>query len=447
MEATTLKENTNTVTESNGTESKPLPANAEPAKAARKPERPNRLLRLLIFALILAALALAVFLTSTRILSKTQPTAAPATETAAPTDTNSVTLEEAQMQSINLVAATMQAFRAEKQATGKLAFNEEFMTPVFSPYTGRVIRLLAKPGDLIKQGSPLFEIDTPDLVQAESDLITAGIALARSNAGLELAHRTEDRQHRLYLNKAVALKDWEQAESDVKNAERDVRSAESTLTAARARLRVFGKTDEEIASIENERQVDRVTRVRSPIAGTITARKVGPGQYVKPDSPDPLFTVVDLSTIWILADVYESDVPLLKVGQPVEVRIAAYPNDVFTARIAYINPSVDATTHRVGVRGVIENHGQRLKPDMFASFRIVTNSEVQSLAVPLSAIVREGNRASIWLAQAGNQFVKREVTIGMEQDGYAQIVNGLQPGEKVAVAGSLFLANAASSQD
>jgi membrane fusion protein, heavy metal efflux system len=233
----------------------------------------------------------------------------------------------------------------------------------------------------------------------------------------------------------------------MKSAERDLHAAETALAGARSRLRVFGKTDEEIARIESDRQVDRITRVPSPIAGTITARKVGPGQYVKPDSPDPLFTVANLSTVWILADVYESDVPLLKVGQPVEARVSAYPNEVFTAHIAYIAPAVDPTTHRVAVRGVIDNRGRRLKPDMFASLHIVTEGDVKSLAVPLGALLHDGDRTSVWVAQSDSQFVKREVTVGLEQDGYAQITSGLEPGEKVAAEGSLLLANAAATQD
>lgn len=447
METTTITERAHTVAEGNEAGSGKTAANAEQGQAAKEPDSRNTVPRLIVFALCVAALAIAVALTSARISSKTPPAPQPVAGTGAAPDPNSVTIEAAQMQSIRLVTATSRAFRAEKTVTGKIGFNEEVMTPVFSPYTGRVIRLLAKPGDVIKESSPLFEIDTPDLVQAESDLILAGISSAKSNTALELARRAEGRQHRLYVNKAVALKDWEQAESDVTNAERDVRSAEATLAAARARLRVFGKTDEEIARIENERRVDRVTRVLSPIAGTVTARKVGPGQYVKPDSPDPLFTVANLSTIWILADAYESDAPLLRVGQPVEVRVAAYPDEIFTARVSYINPSVDPTTHRVAVRGVIDNRGHRLKPDMFASLRIVTNSEIQSLAAPLSAIIHDGDRASVWVAQADNQFAKRDVTIGLEQNGYAQVVSGLQPGEKLAAEGSLFLASAASSHD
>lgn len=319
------------------------------------------------------------------------------------------------------------------------------MTPVFSPYTGRITRLLAKPGDAVKRGEPLFEIDTPDLVQAGQDLIAAGINVPRAKTVLELATRAEDRQHRLYLNKAVALKEWEQAEADLKNAERDLRSAESALAAARSRLRVFGKTDDEIAKIETERQTDRVTRVLSPISGITVSRKVGPGQYVKSDSADPLFTIADLSTVWLVADVYEADAPLIKVGQKIEVQVAAYPNEEFSAHIAYVNPSVDPVTHRVALRGVVQNPGRRLKPEMLASFRVVTNSETQSLAVPTAAIIREGDRTSVWVAQDRNRFLRRDVKIGLQQGGYVQIISGLEPGERVVSAGGLFIGNRASS--
>jgi cobalt-zinc-cadmium efflux system membrane fusion protein len=397
------------------------------------------------FLAVAIGIAIVAMLMAVRLLRK-PPALSPPVATAETTaDSGTVFVEPSQLQSIKLAAAAPQTFRAEKVATGKIAFNEELMTPVYSPYAGRILRLLAKPGDAIKTGAPLFEIDTPDLVQAESDLINGGIALAKSNAALDLARRGEDRAHRLYLNKAIALRDWEQAEADLKNAERDVRSAEATLAAARARLRVFGKTDEEIAGIETTHQVDRVARVASPIAGTITARKVGPGQFVRPDSPDPLFTVANLSTVWILAEVYESDAPLLKVGQPVAVRVNAYPDEAFTARVTYISPSVDATTHRVSVRGVIENRGQRLKPDMFASFHITTGAETQALAVPAGAIVRDGDKTAVWVTGDGTHFTRREVTVGTEQNGFVQIVNGLLQGERVVSEGGLFISNVASS--
>jgi cobalt-zinc-cadmium efflux system membrane fusion protein len=243
----------------------------------------------------------------------------------------------------------------------------------------------------------------------------------------------------------VAFKEWEQAQADVKNAESDVRAAEAVLAAVRGRLRVLGKSAAEIALIESGHGIDRVARVVSPIAGTITARKVGPGQYVRADNTDPLFMVADLSTMWMLANVYETDVPLIQVGQSVEMRVLAYPDEIFQAHIDYVGAAVDPVTHRVEVRCVVENREQKLKPEMFATFHIVTTSAVHTLAVPSSAIVHDGEKTSVWVAQPEGEFVQREVTVGLEQDGYAQILSGLQLGEQVTSEGSLFLSNAVGS--
>jgi cobalt-zinc-cadmium efflux system membrane fusion protein len=372
---------------------------------------------------------------------------APATTEAAQTapNPNVVTIDPGQNRDIKFEAAEARPFTAEKNATGKIAFDEDLVTPVFTIYTGRIVRLMAKPGDFVKTGDPLFEIDTPDVVQAEQDLITATTSTAKAKTALELARRTEDRQHRLYVAKAAALKDWEQAQSDLQSAENDLRAAQAAESGGHHRLTIFGKTPAEISAIETTRTIDRLTKVVSPISGTVTARKVGTGQYVKPDNPDPLFTISNLSSMWMLADIYESDVPLIKVGQPAEVKVLAYPNEVFKARISYINASVDPTTHRVGVRCEVENHGGKLKPEMFASFKIITNAVVQSLAVRQDAIVRDGDKASVWVAEDGNKFERKQVTTGIQDKGYVQILSGLNPGDKVVYDGSLFLSNVGQS--
>jgi cobalt-zinc-cadmium efflux system membrane fusion protein len=313
----------------------------EVQRAARAKAKVSKRAIVWIAVLSIAVAALGVFLinrlTASRAVEATQ--ASTASEVQAP-DSGLVQVADNQMQSIKLESVIARSFRAEKIATGKIDFNEDVMTPVFSPYAGRVLKLLARPGDAIGRGAPLFEIDSPDLVGAEQELIAAGIAVTKAKTALELATRAEDRQHRLYANKAAALKDWEQAEADLKNAQRDLHSSENALAAARSKLHVFGKTEQEIEKVESERQIDRTARVSSPLVGTIIARKVGPGQFVKPDSTDPLFTIADLSTVWLLADVYESDAPLIKTGQSIEVHVTAFPNETFTARIAYIGASV-----------------------------------------------------------------------------------------------------------
>ena len=319
------------------------------------------------------------------------------------------------------------------------------MTPVFAPYAGRVTRVIAKPGDVVKPTSPLLELYTPDLIQAQSDFIgNATAMLTKAKNALSLARRNAERQQQLYLEKAAALKDWQQAQADVTNAESDVQAAEAALLAARDKLRAFGKSAAEITRIEHG-HTERVVTVTSPLAGTITARKVGPGQFIRQDNTDPLFVIADLSQMWMLANVYESDVPWIKVGQPVEVQVMAYPEEVFKATITYIGAAVDPATHRVDVRAVVDNPAQKLKPEMFATFRIITHADLPYLAVPLSAVVRDGDKASVWVAQPEHQFVRREVKLGLEQNGYVQILSGLQADEHVAAEGGLLLGSVAGS--
>jgi len=291
----------------------------------------------------------------------------------------------------------------------------------------------------VKQGSPLLELYTPELMQAQAELIgNTTAALAKARTALSLARHNEERQHQLYLEKAAALKDWQQTQADVQNAESDVRAAEAALLAARDKLRAFGKSAADIARIE-QGHTEHVVTVVAPLAGTITARKVGPGQYIRQDNTDPLFVIADLAQMWMLANVYESDVPWIKVGQPLEVHVLAYPDEVFKAAITYIGAAVDPATHRVDVRAVVDNHVQKLKPEMFATFRIITNADLQYPAVPLSAVVRDGEKASVWVAQPERQFVQRDVKLGLEQNGYVQVLSGVQLGEQVAAEGGLLL--------
>jgi cobalt-zinc-cadmium efflux system membrane fusion protein len=399
----------------------------------------------IVVLIVLAIVAIALI---TRSRAKSTADSEATTRTAAPPipqDPNSVTIDDGQLQNIKLEAAGTETFTVEKIATGRIGYDEDVVTPVFSPYTGRIVRLLVRPGEMVKAGALLAEVDTPDVVQAEQDLISQISGSAKAKTALELTRRNEQRQRTLYANKAAALAVWEQAQSDLKNAENDLQSAEAGLAASRSRLKLFGKDDAEIDSVERDRKIDRLARVVAPLAGTVTGRKVGPGQFVKPDNPDPLFTIANLSSMWMLADVYETDVPMIKMGQPVEVRVMAYPNEIFKARISYINPTVDPATHRVAIRAVVDNRGLKLKPDMFANFKIITGAQVAQLAVPQRAVVRDGDKACVWVAEQGNRFVRRPITLGIEQNGYVQVVSGIAAGERIVCEGSLFLSNLAQS--
>jgi cobalt-zinc-cadmium efflux system membrane fusion protein len=362
-------------------------------------------------------------------------------------DPNVVMVDGAQAERFGVAPVRLREFRDDRTAVGRIAFNDERTTSIFAPFQGRVLRLLAKPGDVLHPGSPLVVIDSPDLVQANADLISASVAVRKAENQLSLAERVAKRQKLLFEVGAGAFKDVEQAATDFKNAQHDLKTAEGQLTAARNRLRApFGKDDIEIEKIETTHQVDRVAEIFSPIGGTVTARKVSPGQFVRADNTDPMFSVGDLSSMWLVANVAEIDIPLVKVGQAVAVHVMAYPGEEFRARITYIGASVDPAVRRLTVRAEISNPDGRLKPDMFASFRILTGAPTRSPSVPVGAIVREGDGTmTAWVTTDGRRFDKRTVKIGLQQDGFTQVIDGLRAGDLVATESALFLGNILTS--
>jgi len=362
-------------------------------------------------------------------------------------DPNVAMVDAEQADRLNVAPVRLREFRDDRTAVGRIAFNDERTTSIFAPFQGRVLRLIAKPGDVLHPGSPLVIIDSPDLVQANADLISATVAVRKAENQLSLAERVARRQKLLFDVGAGAFKDVEQAASDFKNAQNDLKTAEGQLTAARNRLRApFGKSDIEIAKIEETHQVDRVAEIFSPIAGTVTARKVSPGQFVRADNTDPMFSVGDLSSMWLVANVAEIDIPLVKVGQTVAVHVMAYAGEEFRARITYVGASVDPAVRRLTVRAEIANPDGRLKPDMFASFRILTGAPTRSPSVPAGAIVREGDGTmTAWVTADSKRFVRRAVKIGLQQDGFVQVLEGLQAAELVATDSALFLGNIITS--
>ena len=364
-------------------------------------------------------------------------------------DPNEVVLDAEQARQLKIAPAQMREFRDERSAVGRIAFNDDRTTSIFAPFQGRVVRLMAKPGDVLRPGSPLLVVDSPDLVQANSDLIAATVAVRKAQNQLALAERVAKRQRLLFEAGAAAFKDLEQSESDFRNAEHDVKTAEGLLEGARNRLRApFGKTDAELAKIQETGQVDRVAEILAPIGGTVTARKVSPGQFVRADNTDPMFAVADVSSMWLIVNVAEIDVPLIKVGQEVAVQVMAYPERQFRARITYVGASVDPAVRRLTVRAEIPNSDGTLKPDMFASFRIITGAPALSAAVPDDAVVREGDGTMCaWVTADRKRLVKRTIKIGLRQDGFTQILAGLQAGELVATESALFLGSVLTSAE
>jgi cobalt-zinc-cadmium efflux system membrane fusion protein len=339
-------------------------------------------------------------------------------------------------------------FRPEEIAEGNIAIDDDLTTPVFSPYSGRVTRVIAKLGDRVEEGAPLLAVEATELAQGQNDFVTAVSNLKTAKAQLALVQNVEKRQHELYKANGGALKDWQQAQTDLTAAQNNLRANEAALAAVRNRLRILGRSDAELASLEAapSERTDATALVRAPVGGIVTQRQIGLGQNIQSvaaGASAAVFTIGDLSTVWMVANVREADAPRMRVGLPVEVSVPAYPGRVFAAAISWVGTSIDPNTHRLPVRADVENRDGALKPMMFAGFRIVTGEASETPAIPASAVIYEGDTARVWVAADDGTLAARDIRAGQMNNGSVQVLSGLAGGEAVVTRGALFIDRAA----
>ncbi len=372
----------------------------------------------------------AVFLLGLALLAAGQawPAAAPTLPGASAAAEPSVALVDTQLASIKVEPVGQHAFPQEMQAVGNIDFNQDLLTQVFTQYQGRIIKAFAKVGDTVKRDQPLFTIDSTDLLQAESTLISA--------AGvLELNTKTLERQKNLFKQNAAAQKDYEQSISDQQ-------AAEGAYRAARGAVMVFGKTDAEMDRIVKDRKVDAALTVSSPITGLVTARNAAPGLFVQPGNPPPVYIVADTSVMWMVANVPEREASELKVGQEVTARVSTYPGHSYKGKIVTVGPNIDSNTRRMFVRSEIADPDYELRAGMFATFVITFAPPKKALAVPQDAVIREGDGSmTVWTTKDGHTFFQRVIKTGLQNDGFTEVLDGLSAGERVATGGSIFIAN------
>ncbi len=351
-----------------------------------------------------------------------------ATSSASTTDQH-IDLSDTQVKLIKVAVVEERSFVPKQDAMGSIAFNDDKSVQVFPTYAGKISEVFSDVGRDVEKGQPLYAVDSPDLLQAESTLISA--ASVR-----ELTTRALDRARQLFEVQGISQKDLQQAISDQQ-------SAEGAYKAARDAVRIFGKSESQIDVLIANRHIDASLLVRSPISGRVVSRNAAPGTLTQPGTAPAPFTVADISLLWMLANVPESDVPMLRTGQPVEVRLMAYPDRLFQGKITNIGAAVDPGTHRVLVRSEVQDAKHELRPGMLANFVIQAGEAKRSPAVPLDGIVREGDGTmTAWVTTDRHRFFKRTVTLGLQQDGVYQILTGLMPGEIVASEGAIFLSHA-----
>ena len=328
-----------------------------------------------------------------------------------------------QMSHIQVVPVKKEKLQRVLRLPGSVAFNAFQTTPVFAAVGGPVREILAAPGQFVRQGQPLLTVTSPDYSTARSSYLKAREASSLSD---KLYARAKD----LYSHGAIAEADLQQAESADAQAHAD-------LDAASDALRAVGITDPESVT-KNPAQTTAQIPILAPVSGEIVERLVGPGQLLQAAATQ-CFTISNMSSVWVLVNVYQQDLPFIRSGDSAEINSEAYPQ-TFRGKISYVSPSLDASTRTLQARIVVQNPGGKLKKDMYVTATIQAGVVNNALTVPDAAVLRDTeNMPFVYVQTASNEFARRLVTLGDANNGRTQITSGLKEGENVVGNGSLFL--------
>ena len=368
-----------------------------------------------------AVLAIALAACSTRSAEKlSQMTSYTAAETKAET-ADLFTLPNDQIAHLQIAPVVNGRLARVLRFTGTVAYNAFTTTPVFSAAGGPVREILVMPGDSVRVGQPLLNINSPDYSQARS-------AYLKARDAFQLADKSYKRAADLLEHKAIAERDVQQAESDRSQAQADVESSADVL-------RALGVTDPETMT---KSTTTLLVPLLAPVAGEIVERLVGPGQLLQAGMTQ-CFTISDTSSVWVLVNVYQKDLGSVHIGDMADITTDAYP-EVFRGRISYIAPALDPTTRTLQERIVTENPGHKLKKDMYVTATVRAGAVENALLVPDAAVLRDTeNQPFVYVQTTANQFARRLVTIGDSADGRTQITSGLKAGERVVGDGGVFL--------
>ncbi|HYV56238.1 MAG TPA: efflux RND transporter periplasmic adaptor subunit [Candidatus Nitrosopolaris sp.] len=305
--------------------------------------------------------------------------------------------------------------------SGTIEFDEERTARLNAPVAGRVVELLVQVGDRVVADQPLVALDSPEVKAAQVDYV-------RAEADAELARTSAERAERLRAARAIAEKDFVQAQQELRKAEADFERARAQLE----RLRVAPG--------------ERSSRyfLRAPFAGTIVERKALVGTEIAADSPEPLVVVSDLSRVRVIVRLPERQLSLVEAGQAAAIHVDAYPQD-FPGEVVAVGDVIDEATRTVLVRCTVPNPDHLLKPAMFARVQVKAPAGRRIATVPLSALLSDGRHFRVLVRQADGQLDTRPVELGAEVGGAVQVLSGLQVGEEVVVEGALFAARQLSS--
>ncbi len=328
------------------------------------------------------------------------------------------------------------------ETTGTVAPNETRVAHIRPLARGLIEKVHVKLGDVVRAGQPLVSYDNIELGELIGDYLSERARLEEARAQLEVARTFLERAERLIEVEAIARKDYELRQAQYRTALATVRRQEADIAKIEEKLHRFGLTDADIERLQTgrEHQFHRTAShnvLRAPFDGVIIAYDVAEGEVVGPDRE--LFTLVDTSTVWVLADVYEKDLAAVRVGQPVEIRVPAYPRETFTGTITYISDMIEPETRTARVRCVVSNPDRKLKLEMFATIRIPRPEGRQAILIPSQAIQEIDGRPIAFVKVGADRFERRELTLGEQTDQWVEVRSGIQPGELVVTEGSFYL--------
>ena len=334
-----------------------------------------------------------------------------------------------QLKTLSIEAVVLHRFVPIEVADGRVAVNGDRTTPVYSPYTGRVVELVARPADRVARGGTLAIIEASEAADSQS-AFRAALGQAR------LARAADERKRALLAVNGAS-------QQEVQQAAAELGAAEAALSAARSHLEILGQTPSSIDALAAGAPANARAVLRSPIAGIVVDRQLGPGQYVTAGGTSPVYFVADLGNVWVVGTLSERAAPHVHRGQLASVTTAAWPGRVFTTRLDYVAAGIDPATHRLNVRAVVDNADGALRPEMLATLRIEAGEAKSAPAVAAAAVIYEGERAHVWVVAADDSIALRQIRTGLSADGRVEVVEGLAAGERVVTRGSLFVDRAA----
>jgi cobalt-zinc-cadmium efflux system membrane fusion protein len=368
---------------------------------------------------VIFALAGALLVNGCSPKSESQPPASDAVTV------SNVTISAAQRQNIHIQRAHLSTFHKVIGTTGTVGFDNDQATTVLAPFSGPVSKLLVSLGDAVKAGQALAMINSPDYVAAIS-----GYRKALTTA--KNARRIADVDVQLFKGDAIAHRDLEQAQADAINAEAD-------RDAALSQLQSLGVDEKMTEEIDNNRPVtNALAMIRSPIAGTVVEKLITPGQLLQAGAT-PCFTVADMSQVWVTANIFESDLADVRLGDVATISTPASTKS-YSGKVDNISAIIDPTTHAIGVRVLTQNPDGILKKQMYVEVAIQSSRETTGLLVPVSAVLRnDENLPFVYISNTDGTFERRRVSLGSRVGNDFEITSGLKEGESIIVDGGLFV--------